>query len=76
MDVNHDAPIGLTSWDKACEWYTEEEVYRCIQQTRSITFEPRHKIPDDIYSREFAAWMTEQYRLAMAKGIQIGRGLE
>jgi hypothetical protein len=30
-------------------------------------------IPRDVFSVEFAEWLCDQYRLAMAKGIQLGR---
>ena len=28
-------------------------------------------MPEDVYSREFAEWLTDQYRLAMRKGIEL-----
>lgn len=62
------------AWQFACDWYPEEQIARSIQKTRSIAAEPHEKIPEDVYSHEFAKWLTDQYRLAMAKGIQIGRG--
>lgn len=63
---------GKTPWEFACEWYQPDEIARVIEaRGRSSPFE-NARIPTDIYSREFAEWMTEQYRLAMTKGIQIG----
>lgn len=55
-----------TSWEAACEWYKPEETYRCIQDDLR---KGELKIPRDITSREFADWLTDQYRLAMNRGI-------
>lgn len=51
-----------TAWEIAEAWYTEEAIYNSI-----------NRVPTDVTSREFARWLTHQYRLAMAKGIQLGR---
>ena len=51
----------------ANEWYRTDDIARCIADAGPC------KIPHDVHSREFAEWLTDQYRLAMAKGIQIGR---
>lgn len=57
----------------ASEWYTVDEVHRCL-----LAVAPERvmseAVPIDVTSREFAEWLTNQYRLAMAKGIQLGRG--
>lgn len=63
--------MRLNGWKIAKEWYRESEVARSTQQSRSITAESHDKIPTDVYSIEFAIWLTDQYRLAMAKGIQL-----
>ena len=52
----------------ANEWYKPEEIFNSIN-----TRNGRCEIPHDVHSREFADWLCAQYRLAMAKGIQIGR---
>lgn len=61
-----------TGWEIAVGWYDEEAIARCIQQ-RSVEKSSVDKIPEDVYSPEFAKWLTHQYRLAMAKGVQLGR---
>lgn len=61
------APIR-SSLEIATDWYDVGCVHRSIiAGTRPI--------PDDHQSEEFAKWLTEQYRMSMAKGIQIGREL-
>lgn len=61
-----------TSWEIACKWYTPDEVHRSIQFQHAVpgALPP---IPADVNSREFTEWLTDQYRLAMNKGIQLGR---
>lgn len=67
------APQRRNPWEIASAWYTVEGTHRClIQNDRDC----RTEIPTDHSSREFAEWMTEQYRLAMAKGIELGRSGE
>lgn len=53
-------------WDIAEEWYGLKDIANGIQQNK-------HEIPADVQSEDFAKWLTHQYRLAMAKGIQLGR---
>lgn len=62
------------AWRFACQWYTEDEIFRSIQNGLKVTSPVSEKIPTDVRSREFAKWLTDQYRLAMNKGIQIGSG--
>ena len=50
-------------------WYNPDSIYS------SIVREIRPSIPPDTRSREFAEWLCGEYRLAMAKGIDIGRSL-
>jgi hypothetical protein len=62
---------GKSAWDFACGWYTVDEIHRSIQNRHKSGF-VKTEIPADIESRDFADWLTEQYRLAMTKGIEIG----
>lgn len=64
---------GKSPWDFVCEWYDVESVHSHLNATdphRTTKYEL--EIPPDVRSREFAEWLTHQYRLAMNKGIQIG----
>lgn len=61
-----------TPWDIAEAWYGEEEIARAIKNSGK-GFPHSEPIPRDVDSPEFAKWITHQYRLAMAKGIQLGR---
>ena len=54
-----------TPYQRAEAWYSEAAMKRYLSS-------PECKIPRDTKSPEFATWLTEQYRLAMAKGIQLG----
>jgi hypothetical protein len=63
---------GRTPWDFACGWYTVDEIHRSILSRHKSGF-VKTEIPSDIESREFADWLTEQYRLAMWKGIEVGQ---
>ena len=49
------------------EWYNLELIHYSVATTKPCP------IPADIQSVEFSTWLTEQYRLAMAKGIQLAR---
>jgi len=54
---------GKTPWEFACDWYSVEAVHRgCLQMP----------VPRDTESREFAEWLTHQYRLAMNRGLELG----
>lgn len=68
---------GKTPWEFCCEWYKPGEIAWSIARMRAgfggFAIEANNKIPEDVYSPEFAEWLTHQYRLAMNKGIQIGR---
>jgi len=48
------------------EWYRIESIHRSTSKSSDI--------PQDTRSREFAEWLCNEYRLAMAKGIRIGQG--
>jgi hypothetical protein len=63
---------GKTPWEFACNWYTPDEIaYSIARNKRGFADNP--EVPTDIYSQEFADWLTHQYRLAMRKGIEIGQ---
>jgi hypothetical protein len=63
-----------TPWEIACEWYDTDQIHDSILRRQNPVFGEMHdKIPTLVTSREFAEWMTKQYRLAMAKGVQLGR---
>lgn len=66
-------PTPGHAWEFACSWYGVDEIYHSLSNPR---FRREHTVPEDTRSREFAEWLTDQYRLAMAKGIQIGREWE
>ena len=69
------AVIQQTPWDIAAGWYKEDEVFRGIQKHLTSDFGVALiPIPKDVSSMEFAKWLTNQYRLAMARGIRIGQG--
>ncbi len=67
---------GKTPWEFACDWYKPSEIARSIARTKLpyiATLSDYQKVPTDVYSEEFANWLTDQYRLAMTKGIQLGQ---
>ena len=53
-------------WEIAVSWYHEDDIAYAIQQKAT-------EIPRNVRSEEFAKWLTHQYRLALAKGVQLGR---
>ena len=61
---------GLNAMEFAGNWYQPDDIHRSIN---SPPGESGCLIPHDVHSREFAEWLCVQYRLAMAKGIDIGR---
>lgn len=61
-----------TPWEIAEKWYREEEIARAIQKSGDGDFGSWSAIPKDVHSPEFAKWLTHHYRLAMAKGVQLG----
>lgn len=62
-----------TPWEIAQLWYSVDDIERAIKDSGSGEFGAWREIPRNVTSREFAEWLTEQYRLAMAKGVQLGR---
>lgn len=61
----------MSPWEFACKWYRESEIEHSLK-TGDVTT----RIPDPADSAKFAAWLTHEYRLAMNKGIEIGRNWE
>ena len=64
-----------SAFDFASRWYNADSVYSYIQRQhdgRPFTMDQPDPMPVNVKSREFANWLTNQYRLAMAKGIEIG----
>lgn len=67
---------GKLPWDFCCSWYRVEEIERSIAEKLKRHGSMMHdlsidRIPTDVASREFAEWLTHEYRLAMNKGIDI-----
>jgi len=59
-------------WQFACQWYTVDEIYDAINRERRFRqVGDLPPVPEDVHSREFAEWLTEQYRLAMRKGAEL-----
>lgn len=65
--------LEMTAWEIATAWYTVDEIHRYILADGTHVFGAKEPVPSDTKSREFAEWLTEQYRLAMAKGIDLAR---
>ena len=64
-----------TAWEIADEWYKEGStreglLFRKIVHGTSLG---DGAVPEDVRSPEFAHWLTQQLRIAMADGIRIGR---
>ena len=59
---------GKTTWDFACAWYGQNTIARGIHLSKGM----ENAVPRNVDSPEFAEWMTEQYRLAMNKGLELG----
>jgi hypothetical protein len=53
---------GKTPWEFCVEWYRESEIHQAVAA---------NGIPRDVLSREFASWLTTQYRLAMHRGMEL-----
>ena len=58
-----------TPFEIAEAWYNPDSVWEDIKGRVE-----NRQMPRETYTREFAEWLTSQYRLAMAKGIQLARG--
>lgn len=59
--------ITDNTWTFVCDWYKVEEIRRCINRK----IESGEAVVPDPKSIEFAEWLTEQYRLAMARGATL-----
>jgi hypothetical protein len=59
--------MSKTPDEFAREWYKPSDVFANIARNGHGV------IPKDRFSKEFADWLCDEYRLAMAKGIEIGR---
>jgi len=63
--------ITENRWAFVCSWYGVDEIHRQLTRTRDPLTNERSGIPRDTTSLDFAEWLAEQYRLAMAKGADI-----
>jgi len=70
---NEPQPVRKTPWQIAVDWYKEEEIARSIASLRSQIDFGMDPIPENVDSPAFAKWITRQYRVAMAKGIELAR---
>lgn len=57
--------ICKNPWLFACQWYKVDEIHHGITTAKELV------IPTDVNSREFAVWLTDEYRLAMRKGAEL-----
>lgn len=59
-------------WEFACKWYDVDGIHRSITRAeRQRQLGDLPPVPTDVYSREFAEWLADQYRLAMRKGAEL-----
>lgn len=58
----------MSPWEFACKWYRVEDIASMIRAGQVAKPAPSMDSPD-----EFAEWISNEYRLAMTKGIEIGR---
>lgn len=59
-------------WEFACKWYGVDEIHNSITRSRLLrSIGDLPPVPTDVYSREFAEWLADQYRLAMRKGAEL-----
>jgi hypothetical protein len=64
--------IVESPWNFACQWYRVTDVLTQIRLPRDENnISDFSRMPEDVYSDEFAEWLTEQYRLAMCKGAEL-----
>lgn len=54
----------LPSWKTAENWYNADQIHESLKNVAE-------RYPHDFGSREFSESVTHQYRLAMAKGIEL-----
>jgi hypothetical protein len=67
------APMTTPAWEFCCDWYRPDEIERSIAESFWRPSALGARPPENILSREFAEWLCDQYRLAMNKGIQVGK---
>lgn len=60
-------------WDFVCGSYRPDEIERSIAESFWRPSALGSRPPRDVRSYEFAVWLCDQYRLAMNKGIQLGK---
>lgn len=59
-------------WEFACQWYDVDGIHRSITRSRLLrSIGDLPAVPEDVYSRDFAEWLADQYRLAMRKGAEL-----
>lgn len=66
--------IADNPWIFACQWYNVDDIHRSLtraEKNRQLGDLPA--VPTDVYSREFAEWLADQYRLAMQKGAELAK---
>ena len=62
-----DDPVQYTT-----RWFSPQVVHQAILDPRhAIMIGDLTNVPEDTRSREFAEWLTLQYRMAMAAGAQM-----
>lgn len=61
---------GKSAWDFACDWYKPESIELSIR-CKSRYVSGAAVIPENTSSPDFAAWLAEQYQLAMNKGMDL-----
>lgn len=62
---------GFDALKFASEWYRVPEIEHFQSRQKALRIDAQDRIPEDIYSKDFAVWLTEQYKLAMMKGVQV-----
>jgi hypothetical protein len=63
--------ITKNPWLFACQWYKVDDVHSSITRAGLSTFGEPIPVQKDVSSREFAEFLTDQYRLAMRKGAEL-----
>jgi hypothetical protein len=59
-------------WEFVCGWYNADDIHQALTRNESDRMPgDLPAVPADVYSREFAEWLTDQYRLAMRKGAEL-----
>ncbi len=66
--------LTMTALEIAQDWYRVDQIHASIKR-ECEALPPTGVIPTDVTSHEFAEWLADQYRLAMARGIMLGKEL-